>query len=81
MPPDSRFSRPAQSSPLGKREHELKTLVDEPTRDAVAALACLAGMTVSEYLRELVCRDVYGSLELARLQTGRARGTAGNGTE
>jgi len=74
---DPLLSRPQQSNPFGKNTAEIKSLVDEDTRDALVALAFASGMTVSEYLRNLLLIHVHGSATMLRLAHQRGSGMAG----
>ena len=73
------WARPAQTSPFGKCTEQLKVWVDEETRDALAALAYLQGMSVSEYLRHQIFAHVYGYRTLMRLHQQRLGARAGMG--
>ena len=74
------LSRSPTPHPLGKCDTELKTQVPEQLRDEIAALACLRGQTVSEYIRELLTAHVHGHIGAIRLQQRVAEGEGANGT-
>ena len=70
---ESVFSRAGNTSPLGKLTAEVKFRLDESTFDGLEAEARKAGLTVSEFLRDLVMVRVHGasfvrSIYEARLQ-------------
>ncbi len=75
------LARPAASAPFGKCTEQLKVWVDEETRDALAAMAYLQGVPVSEYLRHLILAHVYGHRTLLRLHQQRLGSRAGTGPE
>lgn len=49
---------------------ELKTKLPEEARDHFSALAALAGMTTSEYLRRVVMNHMYGHLYMIQASQG-----------
>ena len=63
---ETMFSR-GQSCPLGKCDAEIKVLVPEELRDAMAGLAALEGKPLSEYARDVFIRHVYGEFHAVRL--------------
>ncbi|WP_045454300.1 hypothetical protein [Caballeronia cordobensis] len=69
------------SSPLGKLTAEVRTKVDEDTRDELERIATDAGMGISEFVRELVLIRVYGRDHVARLHRARLSLVAGVGME
>jgi hypothetical protein len=62
--------RTIRTSGLGKVTGEVKACVPEETNEALAALATVAGMTKSEYVRELLMGHVHGRLTVMRLRQG-----------
>ena len=56
---------------------EVKTVIDDNTKDEFARLATNEGMTISEYLRDLVMIHVHGRERLARLHAQRLERMAG----
>lgn len=76
---DDGLSRPQLSNPFGKNTAEVKALVDEGTRDALSALAFAAGLTVSEYVRNLLLLHVHGHATMLRVHSQRTTGMAGTG--
>ncbi|MEZ7524034.1 ribbon-helix-helix protein, CopG family [Burkholderia vietnamiensis] len=75
------MARPRSSSALGKLTADIKTRVDDDTRDELDRLACEAGMGLSEFLRELVMVRVYGRDHVVRLHRTRLAMVAGIGPE
>jgi hypothetical protein len=69
------------SSALRKLNAELKTVVDDDTKDEFARLATIEGMSNSEYLRDLVMIHVHGRERLARLHRARLDRMAGRGPD
>lgn len=72
------LSRSGNSCPLGKCTEPLKTLVPVEIKERFLAIAKFKGGE-SEYLRELVMRDVLGSFELVRLKVNAGSVSAGIG--
>ncbi|AGW94626.1 hypothetical protein N234_31750 [Ralstonia pickettii DTP0602] len=70
-----------RSNALGKLTAEIKTRVDDVTRDELDRLACEAGMGVSEFIRELVMVRVHGLDRVARLHRSRLAMVAGCGPD
>ena len=77
------YARSSSSNPLGKCSAELKTLVPDEIRDEFAAVAKLNGQTVSELLRDIVIKEMRGSIFVLQqiVQRGRQNGMAGIGQE
>jgi hypothetical protein len=50
---------------------DLKTLIDEDTKEELARLARSEGMNLSEYVRELIMIHVHGREHLIRLTKAR----------
>lgn len=71
------LSRPTSSNPNGKATAEAKTHLPEEDRDALAALALIAGQTVSEYMRDLILEHLHGQLWKVRVAQSRFNGRAG----
>lgn len=65
------------SSAIRKLTAEVKTVVDDDTKDEFARLAATEGMSISEYLRDLVMIHVHGRERLARLHRARLDRMAG----
>lgn len=59
-----RFARSGSTDPFGKLDSEVKVALPEDVRDKVAALAAMAGMPVSEYVRGVVYGHVFGEFGL-----------------
>lgn len=73
------MARPDDSDPYGKRNERLETVVPLAVKDDFTALERLRRKTVSEYLREVVLRHVYGELaHMQRLIDARAEGDPNN---
>jgi hypothetical protein len=62
------FSRSGSSNPLGKCTAQLSCLVPEEVKERFTALAVMKSGGVSEYLRDIVMREVMGEFELMRLK-------------
>lgn len=76
------LSRSGHTSPLGKLTAELpKIRVPEDTKDGLDRAARNAGMSTSEYLRELVMLHVHGHEYVASLYAHRLALVAGAGKE
>jgi hypothetical protein len=60
---------------------EMRTVVDDATKDEFLRLASCEGMSVSEYLRDLVMIHVHGRERLARLHKARLDRMAGIGCD
>lgn len=77
-----RLARSGVSSPLGKFTAEFpKFKGPDETHEAATRLAREAGMSLGEWLRELVMIRVHGIDMVARLHTDRLRVVAGIGEE
>lgn len=75
------LSRSGTSCPFGKLRTEVKTKVDDDTADMVAKEARNAGMTVSEWLRDLVLLRVRGEDYLRSVYERRVAAVLGKGPE
>ena len=75
------FSRSGQSDPDGKLTANVSTLVPEELKEKFSALAVMKGVGLSEYLRYLIAREVYGEFGLMRLRANGRSGHSGNGHE
>lgn len=73
------FSRSGGTSALGKNSEEVKTLVPQELKERLQALAVLAGVNLSEYVREVLTGHVYGQFSLLQMKSqGRNREGKGN---
>ncbi|MGE0383456.1 MAG: hypothetical protein AB7Q97_01920 [Gammaproteobacteria bacterium] len=61
------YSRSGRSDPSGKCTEEVKAKVAETEKEEITALAVLNGMSVSEYLRDLIRLHLYGHLSAIRM--------------
>ena len=59
----------------------LKTLIDEDTKEELTRLATREGMNLSQYLRELIMIHVYGRKHLIRLTKARLERMVGAGSD
>ena len=66
MDTDTSLSRSGQSNASGKLVARLDVPVSEELENAVIALAAIAGVPKSEYVRGLIERSVFGDLSLLR---------------
>lgn len=71
------LSRPAASNAFGKCTEPLSTLVPAEIKEKFTALAVMKSGGVSEYLRDLVMREVLGEFQLVKLQAARPLRTSG----
>lgn len=71
------LSRNGRTCPFGKYTASVETKIDESTREVLSRLAREAGMTDSEFLRELILVRVYGVERMRELYTDRLRRVAG----
>jgi hypothetical protein len=69
------------SSAFGKLTAELRTVVDDDTKDEFMQLAARDGMSISEYLRDLIMIHVHGRDRLVRLHKARLDRMAGVSTD
>lgn len=60
------LSRSGRSNPDGKLIHRFDIPVTEELNEAVIALATIAGVSKAEWLRDLIERNVFGELPMAR---------------
>jgi hypothetical protein len=75
------MARGRTSGTLGKLTAEVKTVVDDETKDEFSRLAAIEGLSLSEYLRDLVMIHVHGRDRLARLHRARLDRMAGIGLD
>lgn len=75
------MTRVHMGSTSGKLTAEMRTAVDEETKDEFLRLASSEGMTVSEYLRDMVMIHVHGRNHLLRLHKARLDRMAGVGAD
>ena len=63
--PDTAFSRSAESDPLGKLDARLDVNVPEQVKDDAAFVARASGFkTTGEWVRFIVCRELYGRMDM-----------------
>ncbi|MDN5880957.1 MAG: hypothetical protein L0H37_01165 [Nitrosospira sp.] len=70
------MSRSPTPHPLGKCDAEVKVALPEQVRDKVCAMAALDGQTTSEYLRDVICKQLFGEwnmLQMLRRQNRNGR--------
>jgi hypothetical protein len=60
--------RAADSSPLGKLTHAIKTDVPEETGELLGFLAAAHRQTEAEYIRNLLIEHVHGKAEVVRMK-------------
>jgi hypothetical protein len=75
------FSRSGESNPFGKNTEEVRSLLDERTKDALTALAFASSMSLSEYIRFLLLSHVHGAAQMLRIAARPISGSAGNESE
>ncbi|MFM0101973.1 hypothetical protein PQR01_00295 [Paraburkholderia rhynchosiae] len=75
------MARGRTSGTLGKLTAEVKTVVDDETKDEFSRLAAIEGLSLSEYLRDLIMIHVHGRDRLARLHRARLDRMAGIGLD
>ena len=73
MSDDPLFSRSGHSNELGKCTAQLSTLVPDEIKERFTALAVIKAGGTSEYLRDLVMREVFGEFEMTRMKATRSR--------
>ncbi len=73
--------RTGRSTGLGKATGQINAWVPEETREGLAALATVAGITMSEYVRERLIEIVHGRLEVLRLRQADGRRSVEKVTE
>lgn len=71
------MARPTSTSPYGKCDARLDVPVPSELKDAVAAIAFLHGVTVSEYVREVLEDHIHG--KAARMKRYAQRGNRSMG--
>jgi len=64
------FSRIGRSDPGGKLTSRLDVPVSEELADAVTALATIAGVSKSEWVRALLEKTIWGELSMMRRVSG-----------
>ncbi len=74
------FSRSGGTNPLGKNSEEVKTLVPPELKERLQALSTIAGINLSEYVREILLGHVYGQFSLLQMKS-QGRNREGNGNE
>jgi hypothetical protein len=75
------MARGRTSGTLGKLTAEIKTIVDDDTKDEFSRLATVEGLSISEYMRDLIMIHVHGRDRLARLHRARLDRMAGIGLD
>lgn len=73
--------RTGRRSGLGKLTAEIRSWVPEDTDEAIGTLAAMAGVSKSEYLRDLVMCHVHGCLTVIRLRQSSAQKGTGMAPE
>lgn len=74
------YHRTGMSSPLGKLKLPVKFLVDENTRGLAEREATQLGLSLSEFMRDLLVTRIHGVDVVKSLYAARVDGVAGNGT-
>ncbi len=69
--------RTGRSSGLGKLTGEVRAWLPEETNEALAALATVAGVTKSEYVRDVLMGWVHGRLTIVKVRQTAEAGSAG----
>lgn len=75
------FSRSGESSPFGKCDEPLQTWVPAEIKEKFIALAVIKGGSGSEYLRDMVIREVVGEFERVRIKATRTKGSGRDAEE
>lgn len=79
---DALFMRSSKTSPFGKLTAENpKVLIPEEAHDIIKRRASSRGMSVNEYVRELLLINAYGLEHVKRLSAERLDFIAGNGMD
>ena len=60
------YSRSGNTNPLGKCTEEIKSMVDETTKEAMQALAFAHGKNLSEYVRHVLHMHCFGHANMLR---------------
>lgn len=63
---ESATHRTGETDANGKREVRLEFLATEEVREHVRAVATIKNMSMGEYMRRCIERDLYGEVELMR---------------
>ena len=71
---DTMLSRSGRSDPSGKLTSRLDVPVSQDLEEAVIALATLAGVPKSEWVRRMLERAVWGELTMVRRLSGQPVG-------
>jgi hypothetical protein len=75
------LSRTGSTNPLGKLTFEVKTRIPESVGDELSRSAAAIGVSVSEYLRDLIVVHVMGEDHVRRMYEERLAVLARKGTE
>lgn len=78
---DALFSRSGSSTGLGKCTDEVKALVPEEIKSELSGLAAIYGVSLSEYVRDVLTIHTKGAVHVLRLRARIGNGTEGNGKE
>lgn len=69
------------SHPLGPCDCVVKTLLPECVNEKLVAVAVMHGLATGEYVRNLIIRDLLGSVAMMRMAASGETGRPGIGTE
>lgn len=81
---DSRIGEAMATTRLGtgaRLSADIKTMIDEGTKEELVRLARCEGMSLSEYLRDLIVIHVHGREHLIRLTKARLERMVGTGSD
>ena len=78
---DALLSRSGRSSGQGKCTEEVKTLVPAELKEELTGLAFVAGVPLSEYVREVLTTHARGAVYALRVRALQGAATAGKGKE
>jgi hypothetical protein len=73
--PEAKFCpRSGDTNPLGKNSAEVKTLVPEELKERLQAMSTIAGVNLSEFVREILTDYIYGHFAALQMKSqGRNR--------
>ena len=64
------LSRSGRSSVLGKNDVRAETTLPQQIHEEASAVSCFHGKTLSEWMRDLIIKELRGELDRIRLAAG-----------
>lgn len=71
MSSTTRLSRSGSTGPFGKNDRRIEILVSEELENAIITMATLSGKPKSEFVRDMIEKDLFGQFFMLKKVAGR----------